>query len=118
VLEVLPPSPRVSREDLLRVRFDFAADAAFTPLYTYPTARSSYARYDVQLSLDEVLEGRPGLEAVGVTPTPLKNVSIAFLRRYRSANYYDAPADADSPEALAALRAAAEGEQAPTRPVA
>jgi len=55
---------------------------------------------------------------VGVTPTPLKTVSIAFLRRYRSANYYDAPADADSPEALAALRAAAEGEQAPARPVA
>jgi hypothetical protein len=64
-----------------------------------------------QLHLDEVLEGRPGLEAFDVAATKVEAVAISFLRRYRSAAYYDAPADADSLENQQALRAAAEGEE-------
>ena len=47
-----------------------------------------------QLHLDEKLDGKPGLQALGVTPTQIEAVGIAFLRRYRSSAYYDAPVDA------------------------
>ena len=64
-----------------------------------------------QLHLDEKLDGKPGLQALGVTPTQIEAVGIAFLRRYRSSAYYDAPVDAASHEGQLALRQAADGEE-------
>ena len=62
------------------------------------------------MHLDEVLEGKPGLEALGVQANKLDHMGIAFLRRYRTSAYYDAPAEVNSRENQAALRVAAEGE--------
>lgn len=48
----------------------------------------------VRMEIDEVVTpGAAGLEAVGVHPTQLSDVAIAFLRHYRSSIYYDQPAE-------------------------
>ena len=79
-------------------------------LHRASTEPGAVGRRARQLHLDEVLEGKPGLEALGVQANKLDHMGIAFLRRYRTSAYYDAPAEVNSRENQAALRVAAEGE--------
>lgn len=43
--------------------------------------------------------GLPGLEDVGVAPTPLEEVAINFVRRYRDFIYIDQPIEDTHPKA-------------------
>lgn len=67
-LELLPPSPAICREDVTRLMID--------EVFSSPDAK--------------------GFEAVGITPTSLADTALVFMRRYRSATYFDQPAGEDS----------------------
>jgi len=59
----LPPSPKISTDDLVR------------------------------MGIDEVKTGAPGFEAFNYAPAALEQHQLDLLRQYRSAAYYDEPAD-------------------------
>jgi NADH dehydrogenase (ubiquinone) 1 alpha subcomplex subunit 9 len=44
---------------------------------------------------DKLTQGFPGLEDLGVRPTPLEAEAIAVLRRHRTSSYYEEAIDED-----------------------
>lgn len=48
-----------------------------------------------QFLSDTLTQGCPGLEDLGVKPTPLEAEAIAVLRRHRIASYYEEAMDDD-----------------------
>ena len=62
------------------------------------THSPSHSHPHMQLHLsDTPHEDLPGLEDLGVTPTPLEDVAIATVRRYRNFYTYNKPIDDVAP---------------------
>ena len=62
------------------------------------THSPSHLHPHMQLHLsDTPHEDLPGLEDLGVTPTPLEDVAIATVRRYRNFYTYNKPIDDVAP---------------------